>query len=126
MLSAWTIQEEKFCCQSAQKTAIKGTGINTFPIILSVSLLKISAAYFFIPTGGMWTNFLRPAQKKSVAIAMKTPGKPKAMSGLCNRGLSKKPAIEGEEALKLSDAVYGSSNHGISSVEMNEPALIEK
>src|SRR5947209_20597132 len=105
---------------------MNGTGIRILNRILPVSLLKISRAYVPRPTGGMWTNFLRPAQKKIVAISMKTPGKPKAMSGLCNRGLSKKAAIEGEEVLKLSDAVYGSSNHGISSVEMNEPALIEK
>jgi hypothetical protein len=57
---------------------------------------------------------------------MNTPGSPKAMSGLCNLGLSRKAAMEGDELLKFADAVYGSSSHGINNVETNEPALMEK
>src|SRR3989442_4867918 len=79
---AGTIQEEKFCCHKAQKIATNGTGIKMLNRILPVSLLKISRPYVPRPTGGMWTNFLRPAQKKIVAITMKIPGKPNAMSGL--------------------------------------------
>src|SRR6266404_3943439 len=72
--SAWRIHEEKFCCHNAQKIATKGTGIRILSRILPVSLLKISRAYVRSPTGGMCTNFLRPAQKKIVAITMKMPG----------------------------------------------------
>src|SRR6266446_1549076 len=67
--SAWRIHEEKFCCHNAQKMATNGTGIRMLSRILPVSLLKISRAYVRRPTGGMWTNFLRPAQKKSVESA---------------------------------------------------------
>src|SRR6266436_6524992 len=103
--SAWTIQEEKFCCHKAQKIAMKGTGIKMLSRILPVSLLKISRAYARTPTGGICTNFLRPIQKISVAMAMKTPGSPKAMSGLCRRGLSKKLTIDGDSlAMKPSGA----------------------
>src|SRR5260370_30207571 len=49
-----------------------GTGIRMLSRILPVSLLKISRAYVRRPTGGMWTNFLRPAQKKIVAITMRS------------------------------------------------------
>ena len=42
--SAWIIQEEKFCCQSAQKIITNGTGMRMFRIIFPVSLLKISRA----------------------------------------------------------------------------------
>src|SRR5207245_11731280 len=94
--SEWTIHEQKFCCQKAQKIATNGTGIRMLNRILPVSLLKISRPYVPRPTGGMWTNFLRPAQKKIVAITMKIPGKPNAMSGLWRRGLSRKLTIEGE------------------------------
>src|ERR1700682_5928070 len=93
--SALTIQDEKFCCHNAQKMATNGTGIKMLSRILPVCLLKISRAYVRKPTGGMCTNFLRPRQKKIVAITMKTPGSPKAMSGLCKRGLSRKPTMDG-------------------------------
>ena len=76
----------------------------------------------------MCTNFLRPIQKMTVAMAMKTPGSPNAMSGLCKRGLSRKPTIEGGSFAinPFGSAWYGSSSHGMSNVEMAEPALIEK
>src|SRR5437660_8992161 len=95
--------------------------------ILPVSLLKISRPYVRKPTGGMWTNFLRPAQKKIVAITMKTPGNPNATSGLCRRGLTRKSATDaGNKFFTQSQIEPGSSNHGIRSVEKAEPALIEK
>src|SRR5437667_11212398 len=64
----------------------------------------------------------------SVAVAMKTPGSPKAISGLCRRGLSRKLIIDGDNlAMKPSEAaLYGSSNQGISSVDNANPALMEK
>src|SRR6266480_6578259 len=94
--SAWRIQEEKFCCHKAQKIATNGTGIKILSRILPVSLLKISRPYVRKPTGGMWTNFLRPSQKMNVAMAMKTPGSPKAISGLCRRGLSRNSTMDGD------------------------------
>src|SRR5215469_9289122 len=126
--SAWLIQDEKFCCQSAQKIATKGTGIKMLRMILPVCLLKISRAYVRKPTGGMCTNFLRPAQKMIVAIAMKMPGNPNAISGLCKRGLSRKATVDGGSfaMTPFGSAWYGSKSQGISSVEMAEPALIEK
>src|ERR1051325_10775131 len=126
--SACTIQEEKFCCHSAQNIATNGTGIRTFRRILPVSLLKISRAYFLAPTGGIWTNFLRPIQKMTVATAMKIPGSPKAMSGLWRRGLSRKLTIEGDKLATNppGSALYGSSSHGIRRVDNADPALIEK
>ena len=57
------------------------------------------------PAGGMWTNFLRPAQKKIVAMNMATPGMPKAQRG----------------------PQFGfASMSGQRMVEIKEPALIEK
>ena len=56
-----------------------------------------------MPPGGTWMYSLRPSQNISVAIAIKTPGTPKATCG-----------------------PYHSSSQGVSSVESVEPKLIEK
>src|SRR5436305_14678123 len=125
--SAWTIQDEKFCCQSAQKIAMNGTGISTFRIILPVSLLKISRPYVRKPTGGMWTNFFCSIKKTTVAMAMKMPGRPNATSGLCSRGLIRKYATDvGNKFLSKYNNEPGARNQGMRSAEIEESAFNEK
>src|SRR6476469_4236816 len=113
------IQDEKFCCQSAQNIITNGTGSNTFRNILPVSLLKTSRMYGPRPTGGIWTNFFRPIQKTIVAIAIKIPGMPKATSGLWRRGLTRKLQTGAGKtaAIQFGTVLAGSSSHGMRIVE---------
>ena len=56
-----------------------------------------------MPPGGTWAKRFLPSQKTKVAMAIKTPGTPKAQCG-----------------------PYHSSSHGVSSMEAKAPRLMEK
>src|SRR5215211_6645704 len=105
MLRACSVHDPpELWSQSDQKTATKIYTMISRPSAPRPSLLNICFTKPQ-PAGGMWTNFLRPAQKKIVAMNIATPGIPNAHRG---------PQFE------------FASMSGQRMVERNEPALIEK
>ena len=83
----------------------KKTGISE-AMAFRPSALKVPIQNCF-PRGGIWTNSLRPSQNMKVAIAMSTPGMPKAIA----------PPYRSPVADRIS---------GVNKVEVKAPKLIEK
>src|SRR5277367_1931015 len=102
IFSDWVIQEEEVWFQSDQNTAANGTRIRRFNSALTFSGLNC-ATNVLRPVGGRWTYLRRPTQKMTVAMAMATPGAPKAFLG-----------------------PYFASIQGMSRVAMAEPKLMAK